>query len=271
MSINIGSIGYNHSHGSDFFQNHPQGIGCYLLLLIKTPAFCKLNKKKFEIKANSFLLISPTTPCSYGPTKDIYTDDWLFFGIDEDEKSTFEKLKIPFDKPIFLGNIDELSQLIHFIAFEHYSSDFHHTEIEKHYIQIFLYKISRMIQSENIHSTELFATKNDKITYLRTKIYAEPGYFLTVDDMADFVNLSRSRFQHLYKENFGINVKSDLIQARIEYCKKLLETTPFTISEIASKTGYKSEYSLMRQFKETTGQTPSEFRKGKINKNSLTL
>lgn len=260
-TLNVGSIGYNHSHGKDFVQDFPQGVGCYLLLLVKTPAIFELNLKKLEVQANSFIIISPQTKCKYYPVFEAYTDDWMFFGFDESEKKLFDDLGIPFDSPICLQNLDELSQLIHFIAYEHYSSDLHHESIKKQYTQILFYKISRIIQSKVVPSADLFTTKNDKLTYLRTKIYAEPTFFQDVNSMAWYINLSRSRFQHLYKATFGINIMTDVINAKIQYAQKLLETTPLTIAEIASKTGYKSEYSFMRQFKERTGLTPTEYKK----------
>lgn len=33
--MEIGTIGYNHSHNSEFVMDRPNGIGCPLLLLIK--------------------------------------------------------------------------------------------------------------------------------------------------------------------------------------------------------------------------------------------
>lgn len=261
QTLEVGSIGYNHSHGKDFVQDYPDGVGCYLLLLIKTPAIFELNKQRHEVEANTFVMISPKTKCRYRPVFDKYTDDWMYFGFDESEKKIFEELAIPFDTPLCLGNIDELSQLIHFISFEHYSSDLHHESIKKQYTQILFYKISRIIQSKVVPSADLFTTKNDRLTYLRTKIYSEPTFFQDVNSMAWFVNLSRSRFQHLYKSTFGVNIMTDVINAKIQFSKKLLETTPLTIAEIAAKSGYKSEYSFMRQFKERTGLTPTEYRK----------
>lgn len=43
--MDIGTIGYNYSHGSDFVMDRPNGVGCWLMLIIKTPASFVLGEK----------------------------------------------------------------------------------------------------------------------------------------------------------------------------------------------------------------------------------
>ena len=47
-----------------------------------------------------------------------------------------EKLGIPTDTVVHIGSLDELSQLVHILAFEHYSANSFHDEIEQQYIKI---------------------------------------------------------------------------------------------------------------------------------------
>lgn len=260
-TLEIGSIGYNHTHDKNFIENRPYGIGCHLFLLIKSPAHFELAGKRYDVRENSYVLIQPHTPCIYRPVQDTYTDDWLYFNFDEVDNKRFEELGIEFDKPTYLGNVEELSQLMHFITFEHFSSDYYHKEIENHYGEILFYKLGRIIKSKITANPDLFASKNDKLLYLKSKLYEDPQFFNNVEDMSNFMNLSRSSFQHLYKKVFGTNVMNDVIHGRIEFAKKLLSESNFTIAEIAIKSGYKSEYSFMRQFKEITERTPTEYRK----------
>ncbi len=105
------------------------------------------------------------------------------------------------------------------------------------------------------------ASKNDRLTFLRTRIFEEPDLFSGIDDMASYMNLSRSGFQHLYSHTFGVSVMHDVIIGRIEKAKEFLSRSNLLISEIALKCGYKSEFHFMRQFKDQTGLTPTEFRK----------
>ena len=262
MSIEIGSIGYNHIHEKDFHMNMPNGPGAYLFLLVKSKAKFIINGKHFNVIKNSYLIIKPQTPSFYKGEKENFINDWFYFNLNEKDIEILQKRGIVFDQPVLLNNIDELSNIIHRIAFELFSSELYHSDIQSLYTQIFFYELARIIQSKDIISPDFLATKNDKLTYLRTRIFQEPAFFSSIEEMADFMNLSRSGFQHLYTKVFGHNVMQDVISARIEKSKNLLKTSSLTINEIASKCGYKTEYHFMRQFKEKNGCTPSEYRNG---------
>ena len=260
MAIEIGSIGYNHVHEKDYCAQFPEGPGAYLFLLVKSNSIFTINGKMHEVLRNSYLLLNPKTPCFYKGVKVNYVDDWFFFWLSDDDKATLIKNGIVFDCPVYLEEVEELSALIHRIAFEHFSVDKFHTEIKNNYTQIFFYQLARIVNSKEKVSNNLLSSKNEKLTYLRTKLFQDPLYFNSVDEMAGFMNLSRSGFQHLYTSVFGHSVMKDVISGRIEKAKEYLRSSNLTILEISSKCGYKSEYHFMRQFKNLTGFTPTEFR-----------
>lgn len=259
--MKIGSIGYNYSHDSDFAMDRPNGTGCRLFLLVKTPAIFEIGGKRQEVKKNSFVTFSPEMPCKYYAAEKIYTDDWMYFEADENDLKRFEELGIPENTVIHLGNIEELSHIMHILAYEHYAADSFHEEIERHYIEILLLKLSRIIKFKSAASSESFIEKNYKFTQLRTRIYTMPETVPDVEGMAAEVGMSRSGFQHLYKKMFGVSVMTDVITGRLDRAKRLLSSTNLTIKEVAEKCGYESEYNFMRQFKSRYGQTPTEFRR----------
>lgn len=260
MAIKIGSIGYNYVHENNFVMDLPQGPGAYLFLLIKSSAFIRINNKKFNVVKNTYIILSPATPSLYKADKDKYIDDWFYFSLEPEDKEKLIKMGIKFDEPQYIHSVDALSDEIHHISFELFSSSLHHSELQQAYTDIFFYKLSRLINSAESVSPQMFASKNEKLVYVRSRLYNSPNYFNNVDEMADFMNLSRSGFQHLYSKTFGVNIIQDVIKGRIKIAKELLQSTNLTISEIAQKCGYKTEYHFMRQFKEQTSFTPTEFR-----------
>ena len=98
---------------------------------------------------------------------------------------------------------------------------------------------------------------------LRIRAFANIAENPSISDMARDVHLSESRFYALYKQIFGISPKNDLIIARIERAKNLLEQNKYNNSEIAAMTGYTNEYHFIRQFKKIEGITPGEYAKAK--------
>lgn len=261
MNINIGIIGYNYNHEPDFKMDKPEGPGAYLFLLVKSNAIFYINGKRNLVKKNSYVLLQPKTPCMYQGANEIYEDDWFFFNMTDEEKSELLEKGLVFDTPVFLGNIEEISSLIHQISYNHFSADIYHEEIKILLTSVLFLKTAQQAKLKIIQSPDVLASKNDRLTYLRTRLFEEPALFSDIDEMADFMNLSRSGFQHLYSHTFGVSVIRDVIKGRIEKAKSLLSRTNFSITEISNKCGYKSEFHFMRQFKKETGLTPTEFRR----------
>ena len=63
--MKIGVIGHNYTHGADFVMDYPKGPGCYLFLLVKSPARFLLNGKKLRLEKNTILFFTPHTACRY--------------------------------------------------------------------------------------------------------------------------------------------------------------------------------------------------------------
>ena len=259
--MKIGSLGYNYAHDETFIMDRPNGPGCYLMLIIKTPALVSVNNREYTVSENSFIIFSPDTPCRYRGNNGGYTDDWVYFEVSDSDLELFSKLGIPLDTPLKLGNTEELEEIIHILAYEHYSAEIYREEIEQHYTKIFLYKLSRCIRSGMSISTNMYTEKNHRMTQLRAELFNRPDNVMTVDEMAQSVNMSRSSFQHLYKKMFGASVMKDVTKGRIERAKRLLSSTNLTVNEIAVRCGYSNEFNFMRRFRNVCGQTPTEYRK----------
>lgn len=258
--MKIGSIGYNYVHREPFVMDRPKGTGCRLLLLIKEPSVFEIAGVTYHVRKKSAVLFSPDTPYKYQAEKDIYTDDWIFFVDEEGDEEYFAELGLLQDTIIPINNMEELSQLVRTLAYEHYSTYVNHEKVEAHYLEIFWLKLAREIQAHTQNSTQLLGEKSSYMMHLRSRIYTQPEQEMTVAELAESAGMSCSGFQHRYKKLFGISVMTDIINARMEYAKTLLLTTNLTVKDIALRCGYVSEYSFMRQFRKNFGRTPTDFR-----------
>lgn len=100
---------------------------------------------------------------------------------------------------------------------------------------------------------------------LRREIHRAPELNWTLGELSRRLNISKSYVQKLYKEHFGISFKDDLIDARIEMAKRLLQETDLRISEVAASCGYQNATHFMRQFRDKNGVSPSAFRQHDAN------
>ncbi len=84
---------------------------------------------------------------------------------------------------------------------------------------------------------------------------------LTLNEVADVVNLNPSYFSFLFNHTLKINFSSYLMCLRIHHSKKLLRETDYKIYEIAEMVGYRNSYYFNRIFKRIVNFTPMEYRK----------
>ena len=100
-----------------------------------------------------------------------------------------------------------------------------------------------------------------ELVRLREKIYANPQEKWNVEMLCSEVNMSRSYFQLIYRETFGMTCIADVINCKMNRARDLLASTSYTISHIAQLCGYDNEEHFMRQFKKNNGVTPTVFRR----------
>ena len=73
--------------------------------------------------------------------------------------------------------------------------------------------------------------------------------------------LSRRRFNDLFKNCFDITPNRYIINLKIDYAKKLLQTEYINISQTAEICGFSDIYYFSRLFKKCMGISPSEYGK----------
>ncbi|WP_211748077.1 AraC family transcriptional regulator [Paenibacillus sp. Marseille-Q4541] len=84
---------------------------------------------------------------------------------------------------------------------------------------------------------------------------------LSLNSIADEFSMSPIYLSRLYKQ-LTTNALSDKIsELRLNKAKELLKTSKYTIGDIAEKTGFTSSSYFYRLFKNSTGITPSDYRK----------
>ena len=79
--------------------------------------------------------------------------------------------------------------------------------------------------------------------------------------MARLTGVSVSRLQHLFKNEFGVSINQYVKNLRLQKARELLETTHLRVQEIRVAVGYSHDTHFVTDFKNTYGQTPTEYRK----------
>ena len=84
---------------------------------------------------------------------------------------------------------------------------------------------------------------------------------LSLEEVAEYVNLSSGYLSNYFKEKVGMNFVDYLTKLRIEKAKELLMHTNEKIYKIAEDVGYQNSQYFVTIFRKKTGVTPAEYRK----------
>ena len=84
---------------------------------------------------------------------------------------------------------------------------------------------------------------------------------LSIDMLAAKAGMSVSTLSRTFRKAFGYSPMEYVIRKRIARACELLSGTNYTVSEIASKTGFSDSNFFSRQFRKVKGLSPREFRK----------
>lgn len=84
---------------------------------------------------------------------------------------------------------------------------------------------------------------------------------ITLRKLAEQFSISPNYLGVIFKEETGHNFSEYFIQLRMEQAGELLKTTQMKVYEIADRVGYRHLPYFSRQFKETYGMTPLEYRR----------
>lgn len=83
---------------------------------------------------------------------------------------------------------------------------------------------------------------------------------IQVNEIADYVGLSRSYFSRLFAKETGQTPYEYLLEIRINKAKQMLALDALSVAEIAEQCGFVNASHFVRVFRGKTGQTPATFR-----------
>ena len=93
------------------------------------------------------------------------------------------------------------------------------------------------------------------------RIHEAPERAWTLEDLAQEAALSRAAFARNVSTSVGEPPHTYLTRWRMGITAQLLEETDLRLSEIASRVGYRSEFSFSRAFKLARGVSPIQYRR----------
>ncbi len=118
-----------------------------------------------------------------------------------------------------------------------------------------LFEISELLHMKKKHKNRKLVEEMEK--YVQERLDRN----IVLRDAANYFSFTPNYLGYLFKEETGQNFSDFVIKKRFEKARELLKDPKMKIYEAAYRVGYKNLTYFSRQFKETYGMTPGEFRK----------
>jgi AraC family transcriptional regulator len=100
---------------------------------------------------------------------------------------------------------------------------------------------------------------NDVMNY----VYKYIDTNINIDDLCIELNVSKFHLHRIFKDEFGKNIYESIKSIRLQKASNLLITNKYsTITDISKMTGYSSQTSFLRAFKQRFNMTPKEWKNG---------
>ncbi len=93
-------------------------------------------------------------------------------------------------------------------------------------------------------------------------MHGDPGRAWTVQELAGRAGLSRAAFARRFTELVGEPPMAYLTRWRMTTAARMLRESEETLSAVAARTGYGSEYAFAKAFKRAYGMAPGGYRRG---------
>src|SRR6185503_9807176 len=100
-----------------------------------------------------------------------------------------------------------------------------------------------------------------RIELITSKIKANTAAPWDTSGLAALVNLSPSRFRHLFKQETGTTPAQYLKEFRLRKAEKMLRTTFLSVKQVLKHVGLGSNAHFVRDFRKMYGMTPTAYRR----------
>ncbi|SET04160.1 AraC-like ligand binding domain-containing protein [Paenibacillus sp. NFR01] len=106
-------------------------------------------------------------------------------------------------------------------------------------------------------------TGDRKMQYIETAIHLMNMRLeenLTLDEIANYVQISRQHLNHLFKTSVGFAPVDYYLRLKIQRACQLLDLTSLSIKEVCHALGFKDPYYFSRLFRKIIGLSPTDYR-----------
>lgn len=183
---------------------------------------------------------------------------WIHF-TGSDVKNILRKYEIPMDDPVFYSGISAVyAYLFKEIINEIQTCRTGYEELLTMYLRQIFLLVQRSRQEQNPTVNSYI---QEEMEYARRYFSEHYNESISIEDYAQSRGMSVSWFQRNFKQFANFSPTQYILTTRVNNATSLLETTDYSMAEIAAIVGYDDPLYFSRLFRKLKGMSPSQYRK----------
>lgn len=146
----------------------------------------------------------------------------------------------------------KLQTLFELLQEENNSSDEHTQQCRRDLLELLLYTVARGKSHETMVSDQLHRSMQYMFRHFREDI--------SLEEVARQSGYTPNYFSALFHQTTGEKFVDLLGKLRLNYAKMLLQSTDYSVTEVAERSGFGSASAMHRNFQKALGMAPSKYR-----------
>lgn len=218
---------------------------------------CFLNGTEYKIKDNCMFLLTPKDCHEIINEKKSTSLSYIISFSENAVDKEIIKLGsvsplVLYDVPnLIVENIDYMNTIF---KNKNYKNNMGQLRVMLNFILLYMCDNGIVVEgkSENINN------------YVSKAIYyviTNPNSDVSLKYIADMLHISYGYFSILFRKEMGIPYKKYITLVKVDYAKRLLESTDMQITDVCYECGFKNDASFIRKFKKEVGCSPLKYRK----------
>ncbi|WP_067841693.1 AraC family transcriptional regulator [Amphibacillus sediminis] len=252
--MKVGHCGYSfHTNGYD--ETRKQGFDSFLIRLqTEGHAEAMLNQQSYSLDKGDMIIVPAHHRYQLKIEPNQLSGDFHLFGEGKWLDNWWENLSKPFH--VKISNIEQVTTLCNFLATEMRRPS---SEQSQELMEHFFKSICLLIQQEMVARS----AKKRPFVVTRMMRYIEAHALgpLTIQEVAEDVELSVSRAVHLFKEHTNQTMIAYAQHIRLTAAINQMKYTNMTLERIAENCGFGNYPYFHRVFKKNYGEAPGRYRR----------
>ena len=238
----------------------PKGrLDYQLLYVVSGKTHFYFNGKERIVSAGHMVLFQPRQEQKY----DYFCEDkpevyWIHF-TGGNVKNILRQYEIPMDDPVFYSG----ASAVYAYLFKEIINEIQNcrTGFEE-LIAMYLRQIFLLVQRTRQEQKPSVATYiQEEMEYARRYFNEHYNETINIEEYAQSRSMSVSWFQRNFRQFVNHSPMQYILMTRVNNAASLLETTDYSMAEIAAIVGYDDPLYFSRLFRKQKGMSPSEYRK----------